>query len=253
MAGGLLGGIVAMITLEHLVAGYRGRAVTQPISGQFETGSLTAIMGPNGAGKSTVVKTLCGLQSPVSGQVNCSAGLTIAWLPQRAEVDCDFPISVYDVVAMGCWPVRGILGLLRGKDHVRIQQALAQVGISELAERSIGELSGGQFQRMLFARLLVQDAEVMVMDEPFAGIDQITQQVLMQLIIALNKQGKTLITVLHDFTMVRRCFPQLLLITPQQITWGATQNVLADQAGSAAREKLMTREHQEKWLEYAHH
>ncbi|WGY45182.1 metal ABC transporter ATP-binding protein [Vibrio sp. ABG19] len=242
-----------MMTLDQLVVGYRGQAVTLPVSGRFKPGSLTAIMGPNGAGKSTLVKTLCGLQSPVSGRLDAAACMShIAWLPQRAEMDNDFPISVYEVVAMGCWPKQGISKALGQDNHIRIERALTDVGIGDLAARTIGELSGGQFQRMLFARMLVQDADVMMMDEPFAGIDQATQQILLQLMLTLNQQGKTVIAVLHDVTLVRRYFPQLLLIMPDQVRWGATDELLTEQRyGSDG--VVIPLFHQESLYEHTHH
>ncbi|QXO16338.1 metal ABC transporter ATP-binding protein [Vibrio ostreae] len=242
-----------MMTLDQLVVGYRGQAVTLPVSGRFKSGSLTAIMGPNGAGKSTLVKTLCGLQSPVSGRLDvCAAVPQVAWLPQRAEMDSDFPISVYEVVAMGCWPKQGIGQALGQDNHIRIERALTDVGIGDLAARTIGELSGGQFQRMLFARMLVQDADVMMMDEPFAGIDQATQQILLQLMLALNQKGKTVIAVLHDVTLVRRYFPQLLLMMPDQVRWGATSELLTEQRyGSDG--VVIPLFHQESLYEHTHH
>ncbi|MDN3700132.1 metal ABC transporter ATP-binding protein [Vibrio artabrorum] len=200
-----------MITLQDLVIGYQNNPLCCAISGQITQGSLTAIVGCNGSGKTTFSKTLCGLLAPIEGSINCSIDLhkNLAWLPQRSHIDRDFPINVYEVVAMGCWPRKGIIDWL-SSDKKRMFTALEQVGISHLASVSINSLSGGEFQRMLFARMLVQDLPVMLMDEPFAAIDEQTQQLLLALIMKLHKQGKTIIAVLHDSHIVSNNFTQLI-------------------------------------------
>ncbi|AUX92549.1 metal ABC transporter ATP-binding protein [Mixta gaviniae] len=217
-----------MIELNHLVTGYRGRALSQPLSGRFAPGSLTAIMGANGAGKSTLLKTLAGLLPAVSGTVRYGQRKPqIAWLPQQSDIDHHFPLRVSDVVAMGSWPSTGMLRGMGRAMRDRIDNALAQVGLTPLAGRAISQLSGGQFQRMLFARMLVQDAQVLLLDEPFTGIDSQTSTLLLQVIDALHRKGKTIITVLHSQPVVERHFPQLLFLHEGHYHWGSTARVLA--------------------------
>ncbi|MBF9002252.1 MULTISPECIES: metal ABC transporter ATP-binding protein [Vibrio] len=218
-----------MIKLENVTVGYQGERLTHPISGSFAQGSLTAIMGANGAGKSTLLKTLCGLLPALSGQIEFSQPrkMALSWLPQQSDIDRSFPITVFDVVAMGCWPNTGILRSIKRNDVERIYAAMEQVGIANLANYTVSQLSGGQFQRMLFARLLVQDTAIMFMDEPFAGIDSQTQEALLSLICQLHQQGKTIVTVLHNPTIVEAYFPQTLLINQQCVHWGETKQVLA--------------------------
>ncbi|SHO57025.1 putative siderophore transport system ATP-binding protein YusV [Vibrio quintilis] len=218
-----------MINLNNLVVGYQGKGLTEPVSGSFEQGSLTAIMGENGTGKSTLLKTICGLLAPVSGHVSFHQNVQaeMSWLPQQADIDRSFPISVFDVVSMGCWPGRRMISALTRADTERINAALDTTGIRDLADYSVNRLSGGQFQRMLFARLLVQDAPVMLMDEPFTGIDAQTQEMLIALIGQLHRAGKTIITVLHNPEMVHTFFPQTLVINHSCFHWGKTSEVLS--------------------------
>lgn len=218
-----------MITLKDLTIGYQ-EPLFKPLSGEFVTGSLTAIMGINGIGKSTLLRTICGLLEPLSGQVSFKKEQSqmLSWLPQQSDVDRDFPMTVFDVVAMGAWPNMGICRKLTDEAIDQIESALAQLGIIELSHLTIGQLSGGQFQRMLFARLLVQNTEVLLMDEPFVGIDNQTQQTLLQLILKLHQQGKTIVTVLHDPNIVADFFPETLMINEDCSHWGRTEDVFAD-------------------------
>ncbi|HFD0314211.1 ABC transporter ATP-binding protein [Serratia marcescens] len=217
-----------MITLRQLVLGYGATPLFPPLSGQFTAGSLTAVVGVNGAGKSTLLKTLAGLLPPMSGSLNFSGGKPPrrAYLPQQAEQDRQFPIAVSDLVAMGCWPQSGMFGGMNKRAASQVNEALASVGMSALVRNPVGELSGGQLQRVLFARLLVQQAPLILLDEPFTGIDSATTQILLQAIAQLHRQGKTVIAVLHDMSMVAEHFPQALLLTPQACHWGAAEQVL---------------------------
>ncbi|WP_261835054.1 metal ABC transporter ATP-binding protein [Vibrio ishigakensis] len=203
-----------MIFFNNLVIGYQNSPVTEAINGTITKASLTAIIGPNGAGKSTLLKSICGITEPISGNIEFSSGMHsgIAWLPQQSNLDRDFPIDVFEVVSMGCWPRKGILKRLTSGEIHKVNNALQQVGILDLKKTSIDQLSGGQFQRMLFARLLVQDTPIMLMDEPFAGIDEETQKLLLELIIDLHQQGKTIIAVLHDISLVERHFTDIIHI-----------------------------------------
>lgn len=217
-----------MIALEQAVLGYQGRAVTPPISGSFAKGSMTAVIGANGSGKSTLLKTLLRLQPAVSGRLSFAGDKSprIAWLPQLAEMDRQFPATVYDVVCMGSWPARGLFSGLRRQQRLRVCHAIERVGLSELRRAPIETLSGGQFQRMLFARLLVQDAPLVLLDEPFTGVDAQTSRFLMALICQMHEAGQTVIAVLHDNALVESHFPQVLLLGPDACHWGAASEVL---------------------------
>lgn len=226
----LLGNIVTMIRLQNLVVGYQGvPLLKKPISGIFGSGSLTALIGENGVGKSTLLKTICGILPPIGGEVQFSSDSvkkSISWLPQRTDIDCSFPISVFDVVAMGCWPKSAVYSPLKDEDIERIFLALKRVRIASLADRALDRLSSGQIQRMLFARLLVQNTDIMVMDEPFTGTDNQTQDELIRLVVELNRSGRTVITVLHNLEIVARFFPDTLVITSHYSNWGSTSTVL---------------------------
>lgn len=217
-----------MIFVNKVEVGYDRRAVAMPLSGRFLCGSLTAIIGANGAGKSTFLKTLAGLQQPVSGDVKFSQGKRprLAYLPQQAELDRGFPISVFDLVAMGCWPQSGLFGGINRQSAENVAQALDTVGMTEMANSPVGSLSGGQLQRALFARLLVQQAPLIMLDEPFTGIDSQTTELLLKVIAQWHHEGKTVIAVLHDISMVSRHFPHVLYLSAQQNLWGSTHDVL---------------------------
>lgn len=216
-----------MIELDNLVAGYEGVAITPSLSGVIHKGSLTAIVGLNGCGKSTLLKTLAGFIPPVSGVVRWSpARPTIGWLAQRHALESQFPLTVLDVVSQGTWPRISLLRGLRNDVRRRIQASLARVGLTEMAKTPIEALSGGQFQRMLFARVLVQRAPLVMLDEPFTGIDENTTHDLMGVIQEMHQQGQTVLAVLHDNQRVADYFPETLLLAPQNASWGLTHEVL---------------------------
>lgn len=217
-----------MISLNQLVLGYQGRAVAPALTGLVAKGSMTAIIGANGTGKSTLLKTLLKLQVPVSGQLSFTDGSAprIAWLPQLAEMERQFPATVYDVVCMGAWPARGLFSALNRKHRLQIADAIERVGLSAYSKKPIEMLSGGQFQRMLFARLLVQNAPLVLLDEPFTGVDSQTSDFLMSLICQMHQAGQTVMAVLHDNERVSRHFPQVLLLTKDHVHWGDADDVL---------------------------
>ena len=203
-----------MIELDHLVAGYEGMAITPSISGVMATGSLTAIVGLNGCGKSTLLKTLAGFIPPVSGRLNWREGRPIVgWLAQRHALESQFPLLVRDVVSQGAWPRVSLLRGLRGDVRRRIAAALERVGLSAMAKTPIEELSGGQFQRMLFARVLVQQAPLVMLDEPFTGLDRDTKAVVLDYLKA-HIQGRTLLLVTHDPAERDALANQVLEMTP---------------------------------------
>ncbi|WP_434063686.1 metal ABC transporter ATP-binding protein [Paenalcaligenes faecalis] len=226
-----------IIELEHVSLGWRDKIALRDISGQFEAGGLYALVGPNGAGKSTLLKGLMGEIAPVQGQIRLQvdAMTDLAFLPQQADIDRSFPITVYDVVAMGAWSRIGAWRGVNATEHQRIQQALDTVGLAGFAARSINTLSGGQFQRALFARLLVQDASVILLDEPFAAVDTDTTHDLLRLVLDWHAQGRTVIAVLHELDMVRNHFPTSVLLGGQLVAWGKSQEVLSSENLHLAR------------------
>jgi len=217
----------AAITLENLTVTYRRHPALHHVSGEFALGSLTAIVGPNGAGKSTLLKS-------IMGQVRCNSGRVvkhadagrIAFLPQQAEIDRSFPIAVLDCVMLGYWGRAGLFRRISVAMVQRAEQALAAVGLEGFAQRSISSLSVGQFQRVLFARILLQDARLILLDEPFSAVDTKTTEDLLRIIQSWHTQQRTVIAVLHDYDQVRRAFPQTLLLARNVVAWGATEQVL---------------------------
>ncbi|ARD59420.1 ABC transporter ATP-binding protein [Kosakonia radicincitans DSM 16656] len=212
-----------MIELDHLVAGYDRLAITPSLCGTLERGSMTAIVGANGCGKSTLLKTLAGFLPPVSGVLRWQPSRpTIGWLAQRHALESQFPLTVQDVVCMGCWPRISLFRGLNRDARMRVAQGLERVGLTAMARETIDTLSGGQFQRMLFARVWVQNAPLVMLDEPFTGIDEITSQILMEQIVDMHREGQTILAVLHDSERVARYFPQTLRLGEKAAQWGAS-------------------------------
>lgn len=224
------------IRLENLTVCYNRHPAIHHLSGSFGGGSLTAIVGPNGAGKSTLLKTLMGLLPVTTGRIEHGL-LTrrdIAYLPQQAQMDRNFPISVLDVVMLGHWQRIGILGAVTAELKTRTLAALTAVELAEFQRRPIRTLSAGQFQRVLFARLLLQDARLILLDEPFTAIDARTTADLLGLVRAWHQEQRTVIAVLHDLEQVRAHFPDTLLLARSGIAWGQTDQVLSpDNLGRA--------------------
>ena len=200
---------------------YGSIVALQNISVSFEKGSLTAIVGPNGGGKSTLIKLLSGLIKPQSGYITraIDAPTDIAYLPQTHTLDRTFPLLASNVIAMGLWPHH------KEKADI-IPQVLAQAGLAGFEKRSLAALSGGQFQRLLFARLIAQNAPIILLDEPFSGIDQATMKDLLSLIHEWHQRGKTIVAVFHDLPLVREHFPVSFLLAQEGIAYGATADVL---------------------------
>ncbi len=216
-----------MVTLDNLTVSYRQHPALHHISGQLAPGSLTAVIGPNGSGKSTLLKTIMGLLRPAGGKVTVSTPRKrIAYLPQQAEIDRSFPISVRDCVLLGCWSAVGAWGRVDATLLGRVDAAIHTVGLDGFEQRGIGSLSSGQFQRALFARLLVQEADLILLDEPFNAIDSRTTEALLQIIAQWHAQGRTVVAVLHDDNQVRAHFPQALLLARELVAWGETGLVL---------------------------
>ena len=223
------------IELQDVTLAYRGHPAVHHISGVFEPGSLTALIGPNGAGKSTLLRAMARQARPIQGQVNYRGLVStqsgvIAYLPQIAGLNPDFALRVIDVVAMGAWQTIGAMGSISQAIIEKLQSALQQVGLTNFEARRVDELSVGQLQRVLFARLIVQDAPVILLDEPFNALDATTVRDLLKIIHAWHAQGRLVVAVLHDLNAVKQHFPQTLLMARELIAWGDTAQVVSSQA-----------------------
>lgn len=215
------------IRFDDVTLGYDRHPAVHHLTGEIAEGSLTALVGPNGGGKSTLLKAIMGALTPLSGTITLNASKRdIAYLPQAAEIDTSFPISVFDFVSTGLWTRLGIFGGVGRAEDARIAGALGTVGLTGFEHRPIGTLSGGQLQRALFARLLLQDAKIVLLDEPFTAIDEATVRDLVTIVARWQAEGRTVITVLHDLDLARAHFPQSILLARECVGWGETKRVL---------------------------
>jgi zinc/manganese transport system ATP-binding protein len=227
----------AQIQFRDVTLGYDRHPAVHHLNGEVASGALLAVIGPNGAGKSTLFRGLAGILKPLAGSI-ALGGLDnrdIAYLPQTADIDRTFPISVFDFVGTGLWRVTGFFGGMGRNARGKIAQALAAVGLNGFENRPIGTLSGGQMQRMLFARVLLQDARLIVLDEPFNAIDAKTSADLLALVQRWHGEGRTVLAALHDMDLVRNHFPETLLLARGPVAWGTTAEVLTAENLSEAR------------------
>lgn len=230
--------MTALLSLDNLSVCYDRHPAVHHLSGHFTSGSLTAIVGPNGAGKSTLLKAIMGLLPITTGRIECAA-LTraeVAYLPQQAQIDRQFPITVLDVVLLGHWQRIGILRAVTAELRDRAIAALAAVELSDFQRRPIRSLSAGQFQRVLFARMLLQDARLILLDEPFTAIDARTTADLLEVVRRWHNEQRTVIAVLHDLEQVRTHFPETLLLARSGVAWGQTAQVLTKDNLKRARQ-----------------
>jgi zinc/manganese transport system ATP-binding protein len=229
--------MAARITLADVTLGYDRHPAVHHLSGEVAAGALLAVVGPNGAGKSTLFRGIAGILKPLSGTIDLG-GLDlrdIAYLPQTADIDRSFPISVFDFVGTGLWRQTGFFGGMGQRERDRIAGGLSAVGLSGFENRHIGTLSGGQTQRMLFARVLLQDARLIVLDEPFNAIDARTSADLLMLVRRWHDEGRTVLAALHDMELVRANFPETLLLARGLVAWGPTAQVLTAENLAEAR------------------
>ena len=224
------------ITLSNLTVAYRGHPAVHHLSGEFARGVLHAVVGPNGAGKSTLLGALAGTLRVDQGRIERDASLRVAYLPQASELDRSFPVRVHELVAMGLWHRIGSFGAVRASDREQVAQALQAVGLGGFDQRLLGELSAGQAQRVLFARVLLQDAAIILLDEPFNAIDSRTTADLLALLVRWKHESRTVIAVLHDIEQVRAHFDQVLLLARERVAWGPTAQVLQAQHLFKARQ-----------------
>ena len=215
-----------LVKLENLTVQFGHRIALHDVSGSFQTGSLTAIAGPNGAGKSTLLKAIVGIVKPRSGCISLTQPTTIAYLPQAATLQRDFPLSVLQAACTGFWGNVGNMGSITAPMRDRAKQALGEVGLQGLEDRQISSLSGGQFQRLLFARLILQDAPLILLDEPFTAIDAETTSRLIQIVLNWHRQGRTIICVLHDLLLIQKYFPDSFVLAGKCLGHGHTHKLL---------------------------
>lgn len=216
-----------MVELDNLTLSYRQHPAVHHLSGCFAAGSLTAIVGPNGAGKSSLLKAIAGLLPGDGGTLRVAVPRArIGYLPQRSDIDRRFPIDVADCVLLGGWSRTGVTGAVTPRLRQRAAEALQTVGLQGFEGRLLGELSAGQLQRVLFARLLVQDADLLLLDEPFNAVDTRTCRQLLPLLLDWHSRGRTVITVLHDHALARAVFPRTLLLAREMVAWGPSAEVL---------------------------
>jgi zinc/manganese transport system ATP-binding protein len=220
--------VAAQVQFSDVTLGYDRHPAVHHLTGELAEGALLAVVGPNGAGKSTLFRGVAGVLKPLAGAISL-CGLDardIAYLPQTADIDRTFPITVFDFVGTGLWRATGLFGGIGNAERGRIDRALAAVGLTGFENRSIGTLSGGQMQRLLFARGLLQDARLIVLDEPFNAIDARTAADLLMLVKHWHAEGRTVLAALHDIDLVAAHFPETLLLAREQVAWGETADVL---------------------------
>jgi zinc/manganese transport system ATP-binding protein len=225
------------ITLHGLGVRYGHRWAVRGVSGAFVAGAMAVIVGPNGAGKSTLLAAIAGALAPASGEVRVHgvAQADVAWLSQQSGVDRDFPVRVLDVVMLGLWRRVGAFGGATRAMREEALDALATVGLAGFAQRTLVELSVGQFQRVRFARVLLQRARIVLLDEPFNAVDARTTDELLALLHAWRAEGRTVVAVLHDLELARTHFEHALLLAREPVAWGTTAEVLTDAHLARAR------------------
>jgi len=220
--------MTAALQFQNLTLGYDRHPAVHHLDGAVAQGALLAVCGPNGGGKSTLFKGIVGLLTPLAGAIDHNAcnPREIAYLPQIADIDRTFPINVFDMVAMGLWRRAGLFGGIGAKERERVHETIAAVGLRGFEERPIASLSGGQMQRTLFARLLLQDASVILLDEPFNAIDAKTIVDLLEIVRRWHREQRTIMVALHDFELIKANFPETLLLAREPVAWGRTPDVM---------------------------
>lgn len=242
----------ACLTFRDLTLGYNSHPAIHHLNGTVRKGSLTAVVGANGSGKSTLMKGIVGVLKPMEGSVVRMPGVRTAYLPQQSELDRSFPARVVDLVSLGLWPKRGMLGRYTKEDRESVSKALMAVGLGEFETRPIDTLSGGQLQRTLFARVLLQDADLILLDEPFNAVDAKTMGDLIQLIKRWHGEERTIMVVVHDLDLVRQNFPETLLLARQPVAWGETRETLRPENLLKARRFHEAWEENAPWCEPDH-
>ena len=228
------------IDIKGLSVSYDKKRVLSNVYLRIEEGKLIGVLGPNGAGKSTLFKAILGLINNISGTIEIfgneisESRKRIAYVPQRDEVDWTFPATVRDIVLMGRFPQKTLWQRMGKADLQKADEAMEELSIRPLADRQIGELSGGQQQRVFLARALCQEADILLLDEPFVGVDMTTEEHIIRVLRNLTKEGKTLLVVHHDLTSVNRYFDQVILLNQRVVAYGETETTFVDEHISKA-------------------
>jgi len=226
----------APLVVRGMTVSYGDKPALFSVDASFPAGAMSAIVGPNGAGKSTFLKAALGLIPMVSGEVQffgqtvSRARDRIAYVPQRASVDWDFPTTVIDVVLMGRYRSLGLLRRVSRADTALAHAALTRVGMDAFAERQIGQLSGGQQQRVFLARALAQEADLYLLDEPFAGVDAATERAIIEVLKSLKAEGKSVIAVHHDLSTVTQYFDHVFLVNVRAMAQGPVDTTFTPDA-----------------------
>ena len=217
-----------MIRIENLSVSYKETLALKDISLVLQGPTITGIIGPNGAGKSTLLKGMLGIiphegHAFIEDKEMKKSLKKVAYVEQKIHIDYNFPIKVKECVSLGLYPSIPLFHTLKESHWKKVADALEIVGLSDYAERQISQLSGGQFQRVLIARCLVQDADYILLDEPFVGIDSVSEEIIMNTLRDLKKAGKTVLIVHHDLGKVAHYFDQVLLLNKELIAFGPTK------------------------------
>jgi zinc/manganese transport system ATP-binding protein len=212
--------------LHDVSVQYGRRIALEAVSGEFAPGSLTAVVGANGAGKSTLLSAIVGVVPLAGGHIECRPRQRLAVLPQITAVDRDYPVTVAELIALGGWREFGAFGAPGAALWQRVKETAARVDLSGRLKRRIAELSVGELQRALFARLILQDPTLILLDEPFAAVDAATTALLLGQVMAWFREGRTIIAVLHDLELVRASFPSTLVLARRCLAWGTTAAAL---------------------------
>ncbi|MGT2846956.1 metal ABC transporter ATP-binding protein [Streptococcus massiliensis] len=228
-----------MITINQLSVAYQQTLALENVSLKIEGPTITGIIGPNGAGKSTLIKGMLGIiphegSAELDGKPIKEQLSRIAYVEQKAQIDYNFPITVKECVSLGLYPHMKFFQRFKAKDWQRVDESLATVGLSDYANRQISQLSGGQFQRVLIARCLVQEADYIFLDEPFVGIDSVSEEIIMTTLCKLKAAGKTILIVHHDLSKVPSYFDQVLILNRELIAFGPTEETFVAEKLKAA-------------------
>lgn len=222
-----------MIRIENLSVSYKETLALKDISLVLQGPTITGIIGPNGAGKSTLLKGMLGIiphegHAFIDDKEIKKSLKKVAYVEQKIHIDYNFPIKVKECVSLGLYPSIPLFHTLKAKHWEKVAEALEIVGLSDYADRQISQLSGGQFQRVLIARCLVQDADYILLDEPFVGIDSVSEEIIMNTLRDLKKAGKAVLIVHHDLSKVPHYFDQVLLVNREVIAFGPTKETFTE-------------------------
>ncbi|MDN5464211.1 MAG: metal ABC transporter ATP-binding protein [Lactococcus lactis] len=218
-----------MINTKNLNVFYNENKVLKDIQLEVIPGRITGIIGPNGAGKSTLIKAILNIvphsgEILINGEVSKKQLKKIAYVEQKSDIDHTFPIKVKECVSLGTYTGLKLFQKLGAKEWSRVSEALQKVNLLDYENRQIGELSGGQFQRVLLARCLVQEADYIFLDEPFVGIDSISEKIIMDILQDLKHQGKTILIVHHDLSKVKEYFDDIIILNRELIAYGSVRD-----------------------------